>query len=40
MVYLFVALTFYIFGFLTCTGFVIVLVKAADDDAFRDLKHQ
>jgi len=40
MVYLFVALTFYIFGFLTCVAGVIVLVKAADDDALHNLKNQ
>ena len=40
MAYVFVALTFYIFGFLTCVAGVAVLVKAAEDDALRNLKNQ
>lgn len=40
MVFIFLALTFYIFGFLTCAGAVAVLVKAAEDDALHNLKNQ
>lgn len=40
MAIIFLALTFYIFGFLTCIGGVAVLVKAAEDDALHNLKNQ
>lgn len=40
MTYLFIALTFYIFGFLTCVAGVAVLVKAAEDDALHNLENQ
>lgn len=36
----FVALTFYIFGFLTCVAGIAVLVNAAEDDAMRNLENQ
>ncbi len=40
MGYVFLALTFYIFGFLTCAGCVAVLVKAANEDALHNLENQ
>ena len=40
MGYLCLAMTFYMFGVLTCAGGVAVLVQAAEDEALHDLRNQ